>query len=170
VNLPKHIARASVNFEDWLTESYEWGFGIHRQIYRPNPTALEVVDQYQWAKKHNWLTKEDEANYNNRWLQFVGDYCGQFSQCQNFMNTHFGCTESHIYGNWKTDGHNYGRHIDDMDVILVQMWNRTAYTVESDKQHSSFTLSPGDALYIRAGVYHTPIILEERATMSFSWK
>ncbi|NCX71275.1 MAG: hypothetical protein EBW86_12010, partial [Rhodobacteraceae bacterium] len=63
----------------------------------------------------------------------------------------------------------YGRHKDTMDVIIVQMWNKVAYTVESETRHSSFTLSPGDALYIKAGVYHTPIVLEERATMSFSW-
>ena len=86
------------------------------------------------------------------------------------MQLHFNIRNAHVYANWKMDGHNYGRHKDTMDVILVQMWNKTAYTVESENQHNSFTLSPGDALYIRSGVYHTPIILEERATMSFSWK
>ena len=56
-----------------------------------------------------------------------------------------------------------------MDVILFQVWNEVAYTVESENQHNSFTLSPGDAIYIRNGVYHTPVILGERMTMSFSW-
>ena len=160
----------SPNFIQWLDESNKWGFGIKRQIYKPNPTALEVVDQYYHAKKNRWLTKDDEANYNNRWLQFTGDFIGQFDQCKRYMQLHFNIRNSHVYANWKMDGHNYGRHKDTMDVILVQMWNTTAYTVESENQHNSFTLSPGDALYIRSGVYHTPIILEERATMSFSWK
>lgn len=162
--------KVSPNFIDWLETSNQWGFGIKRQIYKPNPTALEVVDQYYHAKKNRWLTKDDEANYNNRWLQFTGDFIGQFDECKRYMQLHFNIRNSHVYANWKMDGHNYGRHKDTMDVILVQMWNTTAYTVESENQHNSFTLSPGDALYIRSGVYHTPIILEERATMSFSWK
>tara|TARA_R100000231_G_scaffold33572_1_gene29458 strand:+ start:785 stop:1294 length:510 start_codon:yes stop_codon:yes gene_type:complete len=162
--------KISPNFIQWLEESNKWGFGIKRQIYKPNPTALEVVQQYQYAKKNKWLTKEDEANYNNRWLQFRGEFQGQFEQCWRFMCQHFSVKRGHIYASWKMDGHNYGRHKDTMDVILIQMWNKTAYTIESENQHSSYTLSPGDALYIRSGVYHTPIILEERATMSFSWK
>lgn len=158
------------NFKEWHDKSHEWGFGVYRQIYKPNPTALEVVEQYLYSKKNNFLTKEDRDNYNNRWLQFDGSYIGQFNQCYRFMNMHFGIRQAHIYANWKMDGHNYGRHNDAMDVILVQMWNKTAYAVESENQHTSFTLSPGDALYIRNGVYHTPVILGERATMSFSWK
>ena len=158
------------SFEKWVKESHDWGFGVYRQIYKPNPTALEVVEQYLYAKKHGFLTKEDNDNYNNRWMQFDGDFIGQFNECQRYIGLRFSTKQTHIYGNWKMDGHNYGRHLDDMDVILVQMWNKTAYTVESEKQHSSFTLSPGDALYIRDGVHHTPVILGERLTMSFSWK
>ena len=161
--------RVSPSFVDWLEKSRDWGFGIKRQIYRPNPTALDVVNQYMYAKKNGWLTKEDDANYNNRWLQFTGKFDGQFDECYRYMHMHFNVMKAHVYANWKQDGHNYGRHKDSMDVILVQMWNKTAYTVESENQHSSFTLSPGDALYIRHGVYHTPVILGERATMSFSW-
>ena len=78
-------------------------------------------------------------------------------------------SQQHVYANWIRDGHNYGRHKDAMDVIILQVWNEVAYTVESENQHNSFTLSPGDAIYIRNGVYHTPVILGERMTMSFSW-
>lgn len=170
MNEPFYFKDVSHNFIDWIKESHDWGFGIKRQIYRPNPTALEVVEQYQYAKRKGFLTKEDEANFNNRWMQFTGDFIGQFNQCTRFMSMHFSCNIAHMYANWKQDGHHYGRHKDKMAVILLQMWNKTAYTVESENQHSSFTLSPGDALYIRDGVYHTPVILEERATMSFSWK
>lgn len=160
----------SPNFQEWYDKSREWGFGVYRQIYRPNPTALEVAEQYLYSRRRGFLTKDDADNYNNRWLQFDGSYIGQFDECYRFMNMRFGIQEAHIYANWKMDGHSYGRHNDVMDVILVQMWNKTAYCVESDNQHTSFTLSPGDALYIKAGVYHTPVILGERATMSFSWK
>lgn len=170
MKIPSYFNLITQNFKDWAIESHKHGFGIKREIYRPNPTALEVCEQYYWAKENKWLTKEDEVNYNNRWMQFEGSSLGQFNQCARFMNQHFGTNVAHIYANWKMDGHNYGRHLDDMSVIIVQMWNKTAYTVESEHQHSSFTLSPGDALYIRDGVYHTPVILGERLTMSFSWK
>jgi len=59
-----------------------------------------------------------------------------------------------------------------MDVIIVQMWNEIAYCVESpygEKKHHSYTLQPGDAIYIRNGTWHTPVVFGERATMSFSW-
>lgn len=154
---------------DFIKYGNEWGFGLKRQLCKPNPTALEVVQQYTYAQKNKFLSKDDEINYNNRWLQFEGDFIGQFRKTFDFMKKQFGVKDAHIYANWVMDGHHYGRHKDTMDVIIVQMWNKVAYTVESESRHSSFTLSPGDALYIKAGVYHTPIVLGERATMSFSW-
>ena len=159
------------HFLPWVEKSFEHGYGIWRNLCKPNPTALEVVEQYQHARDKGYLTKDDSANYNNRWLCF-DQRCliGQVEKTFEFMIRSFGLRAAHIYANWIRDGHNYGRHKDTQDVILVQMWNETAYTVESEKQHTSFTLSPGDALYIRNGVWHTPVILEERATMSFSWE
>ena len=157
-------------YRPFLDESFERGFGIWRELCKPNPTALEVVQQYEHAKKEGYLTKEDEQNYNNRWLCFESDaYIGQFQKTFTFMNKAFGVRCAHCYANWKKDGHHYGRHKDNQDVLLVQMWNETAYSVESRGVHTSFTLSPGDCLYIRNEAYHTPVILKERATMSFSW-
>lgn len=157
-------------FRPWLEDSFKQGIGIWRNICNPNPTALEVVQQYQHARDELLLTKEDEANYNNRWLCFENKaYIGQFKKTFEFMQRSFGVRAAHVYANWKRDGHHYGRHKDNQDVILVQMWNETAYTVETKGLHTSYTLSPGDALYIRNRNYHTPVILGERATMSFSW-
>ena len=88
------------------------------------------------------------------------------------MTSLYGVKNAHVYANWIKHGHQYGRHNDKMDVIIVQMWNNVSYCVESpygEKKHTSYTLQPGDAIYIRAGTWHTPIIYGERATMSFSW-
>lgn len=160
----------SENHLKFLQESFKNGHGIWRNLCNPTPTALEVVQQYQHAKKEGYLFKEDDANYNNRWLCFENDaYIDQFFKTFNFMNAVFGVQIAHCYANWKRDGHHYGRHKDTQDVLLVQMWNETAYTIESMGVHTSYTLSPGDCLYIRAHAYHTPVILGERATMSFSW-
>jgi len=155
----------------WVEKSFKQGVGIWRGLCKPNPTALEVVQQYEHCRQNGLLTKDDKANYNNRWLTFKSDaYIGQFKKTTDFMKKSFGIRAAHCYANWVRDGHHYGRHLDDQDVILVQMWNETAYTVETKGLHTSYTLSPGDALYIRNMAYHTPVILGERATMSFSWK
>ena len=155
-----------------LEEGYEQGFKILRNFIQVNPTALEVAEQYYYSKKKNYLTKENEANHNNRWLQFRGDFRGQFKYVAEYMKQHYGTSQSHIYANWKQDGHHYGRHKDQMDVIIVQMWNEVAYCVESpygENKHHSYSLRPGDAIYIRNGTWHTPVVFGERATMSFSW-
>ena len=119
--------------------------------------------------RDRYLTKDDQANYNNRWLQFRGDFHPTCERIAKYMKKRYKFSQQHVYANWIRDGHNYGRHKDAMDVIILQVWNEVAYTVESENQHNSFTLSPGDAIYIRNGVYHTPVILGERMTMSFSW-
>ena len=155
-----------------LEEGYEQGFIVMKNFIHVNPTALDVANQYFYAKEKNYLTKEDDANYNNRWLQFRGDFIGDFKWTHEYMKEHYGISQSHIYANWRQDGHHYGRHKDEMDVIIVQMWNEVAYCVESpygEKKHHSYTLQPGDAIYIRNGTWHTPVVFGERATMSFSW-
>ena len=155
-----------------IEKGYEQGFVYLPQLISVNPTALEVVEQYQYARSRGWLTKNDEANFNNRWLQFTGKFLGAFETTRKVMTNLYGVKNAHIYANWIKHGHQYGRHNDDMDVIILQMWNSVSYCVESvhgEKKHTSYTLQPGDAIYIRAGTYHTPIIYGERATMSFSW-
>ena len=155
-----------------IEDGYEQGFIYIPQLIQVNPTALEVVEQYQYARSNGWITKDDAANYNNRWLQFKGQFLGAFESTRKVMTSLYGVKNAHVYANWIKHGHQYGRHNDDMDVIIVQMWNNVSYCVESpygEKKHTSYTLQPGDAIYIRAGTWHTPIIYGERATMSFSW-
>lgn len=154
---------------DEFMEGHDWGFKVFRNILDINHTALDVADAYYYAKKKKYLTKDDEANYNNRWLQFKGEFHPTSEKIAKYIKKRYKLKNQHIYANWIKDGHNYGRHNDQMDVLILQVWNDIAYTVESENQHNSFVLSPGDAIYIRNGVYHTPIILGERMTMSFSW-
>jgi len=157
---------------DDIVKHYEWGFGVIRDFCPVSHTALDVAKQYMFADENKWIAKNDEVNYNNRWMQFAGKFEGKTAEIDQRMRRHYGIKNSHIYANWIQDGHNYGRHTDEMDVIILQVWGRTAYCCESvygEKAHSSVTLNPGDAIFIRNGVFHTPIILEERMSMSFSW-
>ena len=160
------------NIYDDLYEGHTAGFKIMRNLVDVNLTALDVVKAYQYADKKKYLQPLKEINYNNRWLQFKGEFEPESEKVARYMKKRFKFSQQHIYANWIPDGFSFGRHKDGMDVIILQCWNTVAYTVESpygEKENSSFVLSPGDAIYIRSGVYHTPIIFGERMTMSFSW-
>lgn len=155
-----------------IEEHYEWGFGVLRNFYNVEHTALDVAQQFYHAKQKGYLSKNDHVNFNNRWLQFTGDFIGRTKDVVDTLKANYNFTNAHVYANWVRDGHSYGRHTDQMDVIILQMWGETAYCCESiygEKAHSSCTLKPGDAIFIRNGVHHTPIILDERMSISFSW-
>ena len=163
------------NLYDTLMEGHEAGFKVFRNIVQLDITALDVAEQYYHCKKIGVLVKEDSANYNNRWFcpnLKLKDTTKRIGKIFNYIQQQYRTSQCDIYASWVRDGHSYGRHNDEMDVLILQVWNEMAYTVESpfgEKAHTAFTLSPGDALYIRNGTYHTPVILGERMTMSFSW-
>tara|TARA_R110000796_G_scaffold3035_16_gene11653 strand:- start:5416 stop:5895 length:480 start_codon:yes stop_codon:yes gene_type:complete len=147
------------------------GFEYLPAFHPIDHTGLDVSEQYWYAKKYKYLTKDDEANYNNRWLQFNGNWVGKTEDVVKKIRSRINADEAHIYASWIANGHQYGRHNDNMSVLIVQVWNSMAYCVESeigDKQHTSFVLNPGDALYIHRGTWHTPVIYGERMTLSFS--
>lgn len=155
-----------------IEEGYANGFIYMPKFINVSHTALDVANQYFYSKQNNLLTKENEATYNNRWLQFRGPFIEKTKGVVEKTNRMLGTTNAHIYANWIKDGHHYGRHKDDMDVVIVQVWNKVAYCCESPyggKMHHSYVLEPGDAIYIRAQTWHTPIIFGERMSISFSW-
>ena len=118
------------------------------------------------------MSKEYAANYNNRWLQFKGTFVGKTKILVDRVRQSIDAKDAHIYASFQKNGHHYGRHNDAMSVLIVQVWNSIAYCVESEigeKKHTSYVLNPGDAIYIHKGTWHTPVISEERMTLSFSW-
>lgn len=151
-------------------EGYLKGFQYLPNFIDVKHTALDVCNQYYHAKKIGKLDKDDESN---RWLQFSGEFIGNTSELidrvEKTVQRKLLC---HIYANWIAGGATFGRHQDTMSVLIVQVWNNIGYYVEScigSKSQQSFILKPGDALYIHKGTWHTPIVISERMTMSFSW-
>ena len=71
----------------------------------------------------------------------------------------------HIYTSLGGGSPTFGNHKDDDDVLLVQSVGKMVYNIEG----KLFMLNPGDGLIIPAGVYHNPIVVEPRITLSFSW-
>tara|TARA_B100000131_G_scaffold179836_1_gene173511 strand:+ start:63 stop:521 length:459 start_codon:yes stop_codon:yes gene_type:complete len=58
----------------------------------------------------------------------------------------------------------HGRHCDDKDVLLVQAIGCMEYKFDNT---NSYTLNPGDSLFIPRGVFHTPVVHSPRCTLSF---
>ena len=73
-------------------------------------------------------------------------------------------SELHIYISFVSNSDNFGRHNDNDDVLLVQSIGKMKYEVEG----ISYILNPGDSLFIPEQVYHTPIVLGPRVTLSFA--
>lgn len=59
----------------------------------------------------------------------------------------------------------FGRHNDDVDVVIVSVKGDVRYTFDSGEQ---YTLEPGDAIHIPEGTYHDPQCFGPRCTLSYS--
>jgi len=73
----------------------------------------------------------------------------------------------HIYTSLTSSAPTFGRHCDDVDVLIVQSIGKVAYMFDDN---SKVEMNPGDSLFIPKGVYHNPIVSEPRVTLSFSWE
>ena len=109
--MPRQIdpAKNSPRFDE-IERHYDWGFGVLRNFYSVDHTALDVAQQYYHAKKENSIAKNDKANYNNRWMQFSGSFVGKSLDVVNTLKANYNFSNAHVYANWVRDGHNYGRH------------------------------------------------------------
>jgi ribosomal protein L16 Arg81 hydroxylase len=74
-------------------------------------------------------------------------------------------TEMHTYLSFGKS-QSFGNHRDTMDVLIVQAIGRVGYIIDDTETH---WLDPGDAMWIPSGIYHDPVVLEPRVTLSFSW-
>jgi len=76
-----------------------------------------------------------------------------------------GMEEMHVYISFSDNAETFGRHNDEDDVLIVQSIGKMTYKFDNG---IICMLSPGDSLFIPAGVYHDPIVHEPRVTLSFS--
>jgi len=76
-------------------------------------------------------------------------------------------SEMHTYTSFGESSSTFGRHCDEVDVLIVQSIGSVSYRFDDGV---TVTLNPGDSLYIKRGVYHEPFIHGPRVTLSFSWE
>lgn len=71
----------------------------------------------------------------------------------------------HIYHSRVHEGVTTGRHNDETDVMIVQAVGKIMYRFDDG---SEVIMNPSDALYIPVGMYHEPVIIGPRITLSFA--
>ena len=76
----------------------------------------------------------------------------------------YGYCDCDTYISFCKDSCAHGRHCDDKDVLLVQAIGCMEYEFDN---MPSYTLNPGDSLFIPEGVFHKPKVLSPRCTLSF---
>jgi len=119
--------------------------------------------------------EEDDTNKNffshdgshpPTFLMIEDYYPGNFEQVFNFVSEDCGVKVLHTYASFGENSMTFKNHFDDVDVLLVQARGSTKY--RCDEQF--YTLNPGDSLFLPKGVYHEPIVIGPRITLSFSWE
>lgn len=115
----------------------------------------------------NTLVLEDIAGaYPNR-IQPLYDTINIKSFAQEKLNTGHN-NEVTLYFSFLPEAHTHGIHRDTTDVFIWQQQGEMQIDVY-DKQKYSYTLSPGDLIFIPEGMYHNTKPLTPRATLSFAF-
>jgi hypothetical protein len=73
----------------------------------------------------------------------------------------------HLYISFAKNASIFGKHCDDVDVLIVQSIGNVSYEFDNEMVYD---LDPGDSLFIPKSVYHKPIVHDPRVTLSFSWE
>lgn len=95
-----------------------------------------------------------------------GRYCPpSFKPVLKHMTYAHNMSVFHTYLSLARNSVTFGRHNDTVDVMIVQAIGKVTYDFDDGV---SYTLLPGDALYIPKGEYHAPVTHGPRVTLSFS--
>jgi quercetin dioxygenase-like cupin family protein len=93
-------------------------------------------------------------------------YVGNIQKTVNHVNKSYNFNNMHMYISFGKDSTTFGRHNDDVDVLIVQSKGNTSYKFDNG---CTCELSPGDSLFIPKGVYHEPIVANQRVSLSFGF-
>ena len=115
----------------------------------------------------NTLVLEDlSGSYPNR-IKPLYDTINISSFAQEKLNSGHN-NEVTLYFSFLPEAHTHGIHRDTTDVFIWQQQGQIEIDVY-DKQKFSYTLSPGDLIFIPEGMYHNVKPQTARATLSFAF-
>ena len=93
-------------------------------------------------------------------------YPGTIGETFKVVSEDCGVEVMHTYISFAKDSTTFGKHNDPVDVLLVQAKGTSSYLCDD----VTYTLNPGDSLFLPKGTYHEPIVPGPRVTLSFSWE
>jgi quercetin dioxygenase-like cupin family protein len=93
-------------------------------------------------------------------------YAGNIKRTIDNIKKHYNFKNMHMYVSFGKYSTTFGRHNDDVDVLIVQSKGKTSYKFDNGYVCE---LSPGDSLFIPKGVYHEQIVTEHRVSLSFGF-
>ena len=93
-------------------------------------------------------------------------YTGDIKRTVKSVKNHYNFKNMHMYVSFGKRSTTFGRHADKVDVLIVQSIGKTSYKFDNGYVCE---LSPGDSLFIPKGVYHKPIVKEQRLSLSFGF-
>lgn len=96
-----------------------------------------------------------------------GDYHpGTIGETFNCVSNDSGVKVMHTYISFGDQSMTFADHYDDLDVLIVQAKGKVSYRCTD----VTYTLEPGDSIFIPKGTYHEPIVSNPRVSLSFSWE
>jgi mannose-6-phosphate isomerase-like protein (cupin superfamily) len=93
-------------------------------------------------------------------------YKGNIHKTINNVKKYYNFKNMHMYISFGKHSTTFRRHNDDVDVLIVQSIGKTSYKFDNGYVCE---LKPGDSLFIPKGVYHEPIVTEQRVSLSFGF-
>lgn len=153
---------------------------VHKLIaaldFKYTPKHFKIVKKVQWQDVLTKISQEFEVQTQKFVVgsvaeppTFIGhnDFRpGTLQAAYDEVHADQSIDEMHVYVSVAANSTSFGRHKDDMNVLIVQSIGVIGYKFDSG---AVCTLNPGDSIFIPKGVYHDPIIEGPRATLSFSW-
>lgn len=132
-----------------------------------NLTWSEIDSQIQRELKNESCRVLGEGSKLTYLLLDQNSYPPSLSKIHQMMKNERGLKTLHVYTSKVSDGKTFGNHNDTVDVLIVQSIGNMMYNVEGK---DLIILKPGDGMIIPKGMYHDPIPIEPRVTLSFSWE
>ena len=153
-----------------------------RKVEVDNITWTDVFDKLEYDRLHKTFTviapkvkSEEILNETDSIMLHQGAMnsiiCeGEYVPFQmrplfDFMWSRYGMREFHQYVSLSAESSTFGRHNDNVDVMIVPIIGKIGYRVDG---LGEVDMDPGDVLYIPKYVYHEPVVYGPRATLSFS--
>lgn len=126
----------------------------------------EVMDKISNECENGTLLTIHKDNASPTVVTHNEYYTGNIHRTVNNLKKHYNFKNMHMYISFGKYSTTFGRHKDEVDVLIVQSIGKTSYKFDNGYVCE---LSPGDSLFIPKGVYHKPVVLEQRVSLSFGF-